>query len=165
MTPLPVHHHPLSGRRLAIAAGAGSAALLAGALVFQALGYAPCELCLLQRWPHVAAALIGGAIWLVTDRPALRWLGVLAAAVATVLAVYHTGVEAGWWAGPSACSGGVGDIARLSTQDLMARLSAAPVVRCDEPALRVFGVTMANANAAASAALTAIWWAAARRRV
>ena len=52
----------ISARQLAILAGAGSAALLITALIFQSVGYVPCELCILQRWPHLAAALIGVAI-------------------------------------------------------------------------------------------------------
>ena len=48
--------------RLVSLATLGSAGLLAGAFMFQALGYAPCDLCLLQRWPHGAAVLIGGAM-------------------------------------------------------------------------------------------------------
>lgn len=153
----------MTGRTLAILAGAGSAFLLAAAFAFQAAGYEPCELCILQRWPHLAAALIGGWIWLRGDRPALRWLGVVAAALATVLAVHHSGVELGWWAGPSACSGGVGDLTALTPAELMTRLQAAPVVRCDEPALKIMGLTMANMNAAASAVLTLLWLVAARR--
>ncbi len=35
-----------TGRKLILLAALGSAALLAGAHVFQALGYAPCKLCL-----------------------------------------------------------------------------------------------------------------------
>ena len=49
----------ISPRHLGALAGAGSAFLLLAALAFQAAGYAPCELCILQRWPHVAAALLG----------------------------------------------------------------------------------------------------------
>ena len=54
----------MTGKRLGFIAGAGSAALLIAALGFQAAGYAPCELCILQRWPHVAAAAIGILVWL-----------------------------------------------------------------------------------------------------
>lgn len=154
----------LSDLRLTAAlAGAVSALLLIAALGFQAAGYAPCELCILQRWPHLAAALIGGLIWLLGWR---RWLGVLglaAAAVATGLALYHTGVELGWWAGPAHCSGGVGDLAQLSPADLMARLKQAPVVRCDEQAWMFLGLSMAAWNALISAGLTLVWgWAATR---
>ena len=44
----------------AISLGACSLALILGALGFQYLGgLAPCEMCHWQRWPHIAAAVIG----------------------------------------------------------------------------------------------------------
>ena len=47
--------------------GTGSAALLLGALGFQYLVHLPpCEMCQWQRWPHIAAAiigLIGTSVW------------------------------------------------------------------------------------------------------
>jgi len=152
----------LSPQRLALIAAAGSAGLLITALGFQAMGYAPCELCILQRWPHVAAAAIGLLIWLTGRVRGLAILGMAAAGIATGLALYHSGVELGWWEGPSHCSGGVGDFARLSTQDLMAKLQSAPVVRCDEVAWRFLGLSMAAWNAVCSAGLTLIWGVAAR---
>lgn len=151
----------MSARSLALLAGAGSAALLAIALAFQALGYAPCELCILQRWPHVAAAVLAGLVWLTGRVRPLSILGVAAAATAAGIAFYHAGVELTWWEGPQHCSGGVGDLARLSTADLMTRLQAAPVVRCDEIAWSFLGLSMAGWNALLSAGLAGIWaWAA-----
>ncbi len=45
---------------VAIAVGAGALALILGALGFQYLrGLAPCEMCHWQRWPHIAAAIVG----------------------------------------------------------------------------------------------------------
>lgn len=146
---------------LALLAGAGSVALLAIALGFQAVGYAPCELCILQRWPHVAAGVLAGLVWLTGRVRLLSILGFAAAATATGFAVYHAGVELSWWDGPQHCSGGVGDLARLSAQDLMTRLQAAPVVRCDEIAWSFLGLSMAGWNALLSAGLAGIWaWAA-----
>lgn len=145
-------------------AGAGSAALLLAALGFQALGYAPCELCILQRWPHVAAVVIAGIVWLTGRARVLSILGMIAAAVAAGLAVYHSGVEFSWWAGPAHCSGGVGDIAAMSTQDLMAKLQDAPVVRCDEVSWRFLGLSMANWNAICSFGLLVLWSMAAFKR-
>ncbi|MDO5603943.1 MAG: disulfide bond formation protein B [Paracoccus sp. (in: a-proteobacteria)] len=153
----------ISPRRLAILAGAGSAGMLVAALGFQAIGYAPCELCILQRWPHLAAALIAALlIW--RDHAALRWLGAAAAAIAFALAAHHSGVELGWWPGPTACSGAIGDLATMSTADLMARLQAAPVVRCDQPSWHFLGLTMAAWNAICSAVLTLLWLRAATGR-
>ena len=153
----------LSPRHLAVLAGAGSALLLIAALGFQAIGYAPCELCILQRWPHLAAAVIAVLI-LWRDIRALRWLGALAAGLACAFAIYHSGVEFGWWQGPSACTGGIGDIGAMSTQELMNRLQSAPVTRCDQPEWHFMGLTMAVWNAFCSAALTGIWLRAASGR-
>lgn len=153
----------LSARDLGILAGAGSALLLAAALAFQAAGYVPCELCILQRWPHVAAALLGLAAWLTGGARAVLWLGALAALIAMGLAGWHAGVEYGWWPGPAACSGGMVPGA-MSASDLLARIEAnTTVIRCDEPALSILGVSMAGMNAIASALLAAIWIMAARR--
>ena len=41
--------------QLILLAAGGSAALLIAAWTFQAIGYAPCKMCLWQRWPHAAA--------------------------------------------------------------------------------------------------------------
>lgn len=152
-------------RQVAVLAGAGSAALLLAALGFQAAGYVPCELCVLQRWPHVAAALIGAAILFTHWQRWLGWLGLLAALLATALAIYHTGVEWKWWPGPTACTGGVQNLASMSAADLVRQLNTTAVVRCDQPALVVLGLSMAGWNAIASAVLSAMWvWTLGRGR-
>ena len=146
----------ISARQLAILAGAGSAALLITALIFQSVGYVPCELCILQRWPHLAAAIIG-AVLIFIDSKLLRWAGALAAGVATAFAIYHAGVEYQWWQGPVACTGGIDGMLNMSTQDLMAQLQSAPVTRCDQPQWYFLGLTMAGWNAICSAILTGMW--------
>lgn len=155
----------MTGKQLSLLAGGGSAALLIAALGFQAAGYAPCELCILQRWPHLAAVVIAALVWLTGWVRALAVLGMIAAAVATGLAVYHAGVEWQIWAGPSHCSGGVGDLASMTTAELMSRLQSAPVVRCDEIAWSLFGISMAGWNAIFSAMLVGVWGLAAKRGV
>jgi len=150
-------------RVLAVLAGGASAAMLAAAFFFQAIGYAPCELCLLQRWPHAAAALIALAIAVAGFRRALALLGLVAAVLATGFAVYHVGVEQAWWAGPAACSGGLGDLSSVSTQELLARIQGAQVVRCDQPNWMFLGLSMAAWNAILSAGLVVIWALSLRR--
>ncbi|WP_415128714.1 disulfide bond formation protein B [Paracoccus sp. (in: a-proteobacteria)] len=151
-------------KRLGVLAGAGSGLLLAAALSFQAMGYAPCELCILQRWPHLAAAILGGLIAVLGWRRWLAVMGLLAAAAAFGFAVYHAGVEMKIWAGPQHCSGGVSGMASMSTQDLMAAIQAAPVVRCDAVVWSLMGISMAGWNAICSAVLVALWAASARGR-
>ncbi|KMW57422.1 Periplasmic thiol:disulfide oxidoreductase DsbB [Candidatus Rhodobacter oscarellae] len=138
----------------------GSAALLLGAWGFQYLGYAPCKMCLWQRWPHGAAVLFGVAA-MAAPVAILTLAGALAAATTGAIGVYHTGVERGWWEGPSSCSSG--DITGMSTDDLFNQIMAAPLVRCDEVAWQLLGLSMASWNALISFALVAIWLAAYRK--
>lgn len=155
---------PLDTRFLIALAGAGSAGLLIAALMFQAAGYAPCDLCILQRWPHLVAALIAAATWFLhLPRRLMAVLGAATAMVAVGLAFYHTGVEQKWWPGPADCTG-AGNIRTMSVQDLVAQIQAAPVVRCDDIAFSLFGVSMAGWNALASSVLVAIWLLAVLRR-
>lgn len=142
---------------LSTLAAAGSAALLAGALGFQHLGgYAPCELCLIQRWPHVVAVAMGIVALLLPPRMLWRFAGLAAALTASALGLYHTGVERGWWEGPTACSG-QGSIADLSPDQLLNQIMAAPVVRCTDVAWHFLGLSMASWNAILSLGLAILW--------
>lgn len=146
--------------RVAIGLGLLAAALLLGALAFQYLGrLPPCEMCLWQRWPHLAAAVIGllgggaisaGAPGRGLGRP-LAVLTALLIAVSGVIAVYHAGVEWHWWPGPSQCTGSAFRV--TGSLDLNA-----PVVMCDHAAWRLFGLSLAGYNAIISlgAALIAL---------
>lgn len=147
--------------RLILLAAGGSAALLLGALGFQYLGgLPPCKLCIWQRWPHLAAVILGlGALY-----PAMRWVpwaGALAALTTAGVGVYHAGVEQGWWEGPDTCTSGSVD--GLSTGDLMNRILTAPLVRCDEIPWEFLGLSLAGWNAVIAFGLAGLWVMAARR--
>ena len=68
------------------------------------------------------------------------------------------GVEQGWWEGTSGCGS-------ISTTDDLAALRAqimnAPIVRCDEVAWSLFGISMAGYNVLYSLAAAAMCAAAA----
>lgn len=148
--------------RLILLAAGGSLALLAGAFAFQHLGgMAPCKLCLWQRWPHAAAILIG-LVALALPGRALPLLGAAAALCTAGIGLYHTGVERGWWQGPTTCSSG--PVTGLTPQELLDQIMTAPLVRCDEVPWEMFGLSMASWNAVASLAFALLWLAAARSR-
>ena len=136
----------------------GSFALLAGAFLFQSIGYAPCKMCLWQRYPHAVAVALGLlALVLARFQRTLALLGALAAAITAGIGLYHTGVERGWWEGPTSCTGsGLGTDNLLSTD-------ITPIVMCDDVVWSLFGLSMASYNALISLVLVAIWLAAARR--
>lgn len=151
-----------SRRGLALGAGLGSAGLLLAALGFQFLGgLAPCPLCITQRWPHLAAALLAG-LCLVLPWRVVCLAGAGAAGTSAGLGLYHAGVEQGWWAGPDTCTAPA--TGTLSPADLLAAIEAAPIVRCDEIPWELLGLSMAGWNALASAGLAAVWLVAAGLR-
>jgi len=141
-----------------------SAAVLGSAFVSQYWGgLAPCELCLLQRWPWIAAIVISLIAIIVASRSALRWVALLLVmvfAVGSALALYHVGVEKHWFAGPDACTGAA--TAADTVEALRARILGQMPVRCDEPAWSLWGISLAGWNLLASLVMgnscLAVFW-------
>lgn len=133
------------------------AAILA-ALGFEHLGgYAPCPLCLMQRYGYYAGIpLLFLAMALVAEMPRLAAFIFLAVALAFLanagLGVYHAGVEWKFWPGPDTC--GTAQQLPNSPADLLSGLAQARVVRCDAPAWTFAGLSMAGWNAIASLAVS-----------
>lgn len=162
----PIRHRSFVEKALALSFLA-SGALLAGAHAFQAVGYAPCALCLDQREAHWAALGVAGAglaASLVIRAPiaAAAAVGALALiyAVSAGLSFFHVGVEWGFWQGPASCSGGFGgvsDVAALG--EALSRRVIPP--SCSEAAWRLFGVSMAGYNLLISSGLFTLALAAA----
>jgi disulfide bond formation protein DsbB len=129
-----------------------SVAVLGGAMLSQYWGgLAPCELCLLQRWPWGVAIVISLIATMVGGRPARPWVALALAAVFAVgsaIAFYHVGVERHWFAGPGACTGAA--TAADTVEALKARILGQMAVRCDEPAWSLWGISLAGWNLLAS---------------
>ncbi len=133
-----------------------SAGALATAFVAQYLfDLPPCKLCIYQRWPFALAIGFGflGHSW----RNKSLFLTIITALLAITLAVnsgiaiFHVGVEQGWWLGLSGCTAEVGSAKTI--EQLRAQILNAPIVRCDEIAWSLFGISMAGYNALLCAAL------------
>lgn len=139
-------------RRFPVFVLLASAAVLGSALLSQYWGgLAPCELCLLQRWPWAAAIMISLIAIIAGNRAVLPWVALLLAAVFAVgsaLAFYHVGVEKHWFAGPNACTGTA--TAADTVEALKARILGQMPVRCDEPAWSLWGISLAGWNLLAS---------------
>ncbi|MDB5365091.1 MAG: disulfide bond formation protein [Rhodospirillales bacterium] len=137
-----------------------AAAALGFALVQQyAFGLPPCEFCIWQRWPWGLVGAIGvvGAVAAPAPRIArpLIVIAGLLLLVGAAIAAFHVGVEQHWWQGPTACSS---TSPAGSLDALRAQLATAPIVRCDQVAWSLLGVSMAGYNFVVStiAALAAL---------
>ena len=135
---------------------AGCGATVGAALLFEHVGgYIPCALCLQERQPYyVSVALALAALVVALLRgPAVVTRGlVLLIGVAMLygltLAVYHSGVEWHFWAGPAGCAAAGG--ADLGG-DLLATIDHVKPPACDQAAGRWLGLSFAGWNVLASA--------------
>ena len=117
-----------------------SAAIVGTALGSQYLGgLSPCELCLLERWPYYIAIIVA----------------------AFGFAAYHVAVEQHWIAGPTACTGGLGQAS--SPDQLLQMLQARQPVQCDVVQWSMFGLSLAGLNLIASLLLVIYGFVMARR--
>lgn len=138
---------------------------LAGALLSQyGFGYAPCKLCLLQRYPYALMLLWAFAAYALSVAP--KWALLVAALLAQVsggIGLFHAGVEAGWWVYESSCTSGFDASQSLNT--LKAALSNAPLVACDQAMLEVMGLSMAAWNVIYAFICALLLWMLARKEV
>jgi disulfide bond formation protein DsbB len=140
-------------------------ATIAGAWFFElVLGIKPCELCLEQRYAYYLIIPLAIVLaWAASRRaPRALLLGglaivALAALANAVLGAYHSGVEWGWWPGPTACSGPITDFGKPG--NLFESLKTLKVVRCDEVQWRFLGLSLAGYNVLISLfmAIVALW--------
>ncbi|KQN24961.1 hypothetical protein ASE86_01400 [Sphingomonas sp. Leaf33] len=141
---------PTTANRLALLV---PAALIAGALGSQYIGgLYPCEMCHWQRWPHYAAIAVAAVAFATQGalRRALVLFAALLIAVSGGIGVFHAGVEYGWWPGITTCTSTVRPTG--STEDMLAQIMNAPLIRCDVPQWTLAGISLAGFNAILSLA-------------
>ena len=129
-------------------------ATIVGAFAFQAAGYAPCELCLKERLPYYLGMVIGASTLAVAWRGSRGATKVGFALLALLFlfsagfGAWHAGIEWGFWAGPTDCTG---SLERASSNaDFLHQLQTVRVVRCDAVAIRILGLSLAGWNAVVS---------------
>ena len=136
-------------------AGFSSVAVIFGAYAFEFIGgFFPCKLCYWQRYPHFLVILIFPLLYFFQIR-SIIFVGVISMFISTTLAFYHVGVEQKYWPGPNSCTNS--SIEGLTTDQLIDQIMSAPLVRCDEIAWKLVGISMAGWNALISFCLFLTW--------
>jgi disulfide bond formation protein DsbB len=142
-----------------------SAIVLGAALLSQYWGgLAPCELCLLERWPWDAALAIALVTLVAGSRPALPWVALglgFVFAIGAAIAFYHVGVEKHWFDGPSACTASA--TGAMTLEEMKRQILGTAPVLCDKVQWALFGVSLAGWNLLASLSMAAISFAVFRR--
>ena len=133
------------------------AATVGTALGFEHIGhYIPCKLCLGQRIPYyvgvpvmLLAAISATLRWPPAVTRGLLLVGGALMVWSLFLGVKHSGVEWGWWAGPTDC-GAVAAPADTGGNGVLDAINTFVPPSCDTAALRVLGLSFAGWNAVAS---------------
>ena len=119
------------------------------------LGYKPCNLCLIERWPYLIALIfiITNLIINKLEKIILIALAIIFAA-ATILSFYHVGIEQGFFDESLVCISNDG-INSLNKEDIIKELQK-EVVSCKNVEFTFFGLSLATINAVISFVLSAI---------
>ena len=146
--------------RMAFLLGAAMAVTVGIALGFQHIGgYIPCKLCYEQRIPYyigvpvMVLALLSA--WANLPGIVTRVLFLIGGALMVwglYLGIYHSGVEWGWWPGPTDCAVAVPP-PDTGGQGVLEAIDAYTPPSCDRAALRVLGLSFAGWNVIASLVL------------
>ncbi|MCP4183228.1 MAG: disulfide bond formation protein B [Hyphomicrobiales bacterium] len=149
-----------SQTKLAFLVCLGMIGVIATVLAFEHIGgYIPCALCLEQRIPYYIGIPIAFVALLAIS---MKWPQILVCVALTIcgllvmwslaLAAYHSGVEWGWWSGPSECSATASSNGAVtSANSLLDQLSFSKPPSCDEAAGRFLGLSFAGWNVIVSA--------------
>ncbi len=120
-------------------------ALLGGALISEYIfGLYPCEMCMWQRWPHLAAIILALAAMLIRHHKLSKFLildAALAILISGLIGGFHAGVEYGWWEGLTSCA-----TTLPAGGDILDSIMNAPLVRCDVAPWSLFGISLAGYN-------------------
>jgi disulfide bond formation protein DsbB len=149
----------LAGQLMAVSAvlfGAALLTILTAHAFEQFGGYAPCPLCLQERYAYYFAVPAAVVAFFAARGEYFGFTRLVLLLIAigfflnAGLGVYHAGAEWKWWPGPETCGGGFdlnwGKEGIVDT----------PVIRCDEAPWRFLGLSFAGWNAVVSAGLALI---------
>ena len=143
-----------------ISLGAISLSMILFVLISEyVFGFAPCSLCLIQRYPHMLVAIT--SVWIIffrTHNLFLYPVNTLVMALSIILASYHVGVEQSIFQGPQSCSSSnLSLVSEKSAEALLEEILNASVVRCNEVTWSFMGLSMATWNLILSIALFIGW--------
>ncbi len=113
---------------------------------------APCQLCIVQRYPYALIVVLGAAATLLSRQAMERTLLLCVIAIVLVFGSYvsgfHIGVEYGWWTAGSACSAHVAPL-DLTQEVFVLSVGGPPPPNCSDAAWRFpgeQGLSMAGYN-------------------
>ena len=119
------------------------------------LGHKPCNLCIIERIPYIAAIILISLIFILNRyQKIILSLILIFFLFGAVVSFYHFGIEQGFFSESLVCD--LGDSRPLNKEDLLSQLKKTEIVSCKDVTFRFLGLSLATINTVISLILSGI---------
>ena len=120
------------------------------------LGFKPCNLCLIERYPYLGAIILISLIFIINRfEKSILTIVLIMFVFGAIVSFYHVGIEQGFFEESFVCNIGTNENS-LSSEDLLKQLEKNTIVSCKDVDFRFLGLSLATINTVISLILSAI---------
>ena len=119
------------------------------------LGHKPCNLCIIERIPYIAAIILISLIFIINRyQKIISSLILIFFIFGSVVSFYHFGIEQGFFSESLVCD--LGNSQPLNKEELLNQLKKTEIVSCKDVTFRFLGLSLATINTIISIILSGI---------
>ena len=119
------------------------------------LGHKPCNLCIIERIPYIAAIILISLIFILNKyQKIISSLILIFFIFGALVSFYHFGIEQGFFSESLVCD--LGNSQPVNKEELLNQLKKAEIVSCKDVTFRFLGLSLATINAIISIILSGI---------
>ena len=119
------------------------------------LGHKPCNLCIIERIPYIAAIILISLIFILNRyQKIISSLILIFFIFGAVVSFYHFGIEQGFFSESLVCD--LGNSQPLNKEKLLNQLKKTEIVSCKDVTFRFLGLSLATINTVISLILSGI---------
>ena len=119
------------------------------------LGHKPCNLCIIERIPYIAAIILISLIFILNRyQKTISSLILIFFIFGSVVSFYHFGIEQGFFSESLVCD--LGNSQPINKEELLNQLKKAEIVSCKDVTFRFLGLSLATINTIISIILSGI---------
>ena len=119
------------------------------------LGHKPCNLCIVERIPYIAAIILISLIFILNRyQKIISSLILIFFIFGAVVSFYHFGIEQGFFSESLVCD--LGNSQPLNKEELLNQLKKTEIVSCKDVTFRFLGLSLATINTIISLILSGI---------
>ena len=119
------------------------------------LGHKPCNLCIIERIPYIAAIILISLIFILNRyQKIISSLILIFFIFGAVVSFYHFGIEQGFFSESIVCN--LGNSQPLNKEELLNQLKRTEIISCKDVTFRFLGLSLATINTIISIMLSGI---------